>query len=170
MNKLFWCAAVVLAVAGGNVRAADRDTFSDRDFIAKALDSGVAEVKMGQLAERLADSEKVKDFGRMMVKDHNKANDQLMDLAKARKLAVVSDMKKEALAIYNRMSKLDKKEFDRSYMKQMVEDHKKAVSLFEKAAKEARDANVKKFAAKTLPHLREHLKKARALSTSLDKK
>jgi putative membrane protein len=160
---------VLAGVGVGVAVAADKDTFTDNDFIAKALDAGVAEVKLGQLAERLGNSDKVREFGRLMVKDHTAANKELMELASARKLGVVTDMKKQALSIYNRMSKLDKAEFDRSYAKQMVDDHKKAVKLFERATKDATDANVKKFAEKTLPTLKEHLKKAQALNKDLGK-
>jgi putative membrane protein len=153
----------------GVSRAADkeREALSDREFIARALDDSVNEVKLGQLAERLASSQKVKEFASKMVKDHKPVNEKLLDLARAYKLAVVTDMKKDARAIYNRMSKLTKAEFDQAYMKHMVEDHEKAVSLFERMSKKATDANVKKFAVDTLPTLREHLRMAKEINTSL---
>jgi putative membrane protein len=151
--------------------SADRDeNLTDKQFISHALDDSVNEVKLGQLAERLARSDKVKEFARKMVKDHKDANKQLLDLARAHKLAVVTDMKKDALAIYNRMSKLDKSEFDRAYMKHMVEDHKKAIALFERMARNATDRDVKKFASDTLPTLREHLKMAEKITTELTKR
>src|SRR5205823_4126790 len=109
----------------GATLAGDKETLSDKEFIARAMDDGVNEVKMGELAERLASSEKVKEFASKMVKDHKAANKRLLELARAHKLAVVTDMKKDALAVYQRMSKLRKDEFDRAYMKRMVEDHKK---------------------------------------------
>jgi len=167
--KAFVLSVAVLAAWVGLSRAADKETLTDKGFIAHAIDAGVAEVKMGQLAERLASNEKVKEFAGKMVKDHTAANKQLLELAKAQKLAVVTDMKKDALAIYNRMSKLEKAEFDKAYMKHMVEDHTKAISLFERMAKNASDADVKKFAKKTLPTLREHLKMAKKINASLTK-
>ena len=42
--------------------------------------------------------------------------------------------------------------------------HKDAVSLFERYAKGGDNATLKAFAAKTLPHLREHLKMAEDLT------
>ena len=166
--KAFICSVAVLAACwAGAARAADKEVLSDKEFIARAMNDGVNEVKLGQLAERMASSEKVKEFGRMMVDDHTKANKRLLELARAQKLAVVTDMKKDALAIYNRMSKLNKSEFDQAYMKHMVEDHKNGVALFERMSKNATDADVKKFATDTLPKLREHLKKAKEINTSL---
>jgi putative membrane protein len=168
MKPFILCVAA-LVVCVGVSRGADRDreVLTDKEFIAKAMDDGVNEVKLGELAEQLASSEKVKEFARKIVKDHKAANKKLLELAGTHKLAVVTDMKKDALAIYNRMSRLSKAEFDQAFLKHMVEDHEKAVALFEKMSKSATDADVKKFAADTLPTLREHLKEAKEIRASL---
>jgi putative membrane protein len=59
-----------------------------------------------------------------------------------------------------KLSKLSGEEFDKAYMKTMVRDHKKDVKDFEKASKDLADADLKGWAAKTLPTLEEHLKLA----------
>jgi putative membrane protein len=46
----------------------------------------------------------------------------------------------------------------------MVKGHKDAVANFEKAANEAKDADVKAYAVKTLPALKAHLAKAEEVS------
>ena len=46
-------------------------------------------------------------------------------------------------------------------MKEMVEDHKKDVAEFQKAANTAKDSDVKNFATTTLPTLKEHLDMAK---------
>ncbi len=51
------------------------------DFAVLAADAGMAEVAMGQVARTNALSQRVKDFGSMMVKDHSEANDQLKKIA-----------------------------------------------------------------------------------------
>jgi putative membrane protein len=168
MKPFILCLTVLLTCVG-LTRAADKETLTDKQFIALAVDDGINEVKMGELAGRLASSDKVKDFARMVVKDHKAANKRLLELASAQKLAVVTDMKKDALAIYNRMSRLNKAEFDKAYIKQMVEDHEKAAKLFERAEKSATDPDVKRFAADTLPTLRKHLKRAREIRDELKK-
>jgi len=45
----------------------------------------------------------------------------------------------------------------------MVKDHEEAVSLFDEEAKTGKDPELKAFAAKTLPTLKDHLKMAKAL-------
>ena len=54
---------------------------SDRQFMDKAAQGGMAEVELGQLAQQNAQSPDVKAFGKRMVDDHSKANDQLKQLA-----------------------------------------------------------------------------------------
>lgn len=51
--------------------------------------------------------------------------------------------------------------FDHEYMEHMVDDHEKDVKEFEDASKNAKDPDIKAFAAKTLPTLQEHLRMAK---------
>jgi putative membrane protein len=51
----------------------------------------------------------------------------------------------------------------------MVDDHKEDVDMFEKASNKGTDADVKAFAAKTLPVLRTHLDSAQAVNDGLKK-
>ena len=62
------------------------------------------------------------------------------------------------------LSNLSGAEFDKAYAKLMVSSHKKKVSAFEKQSKDGTDAELKAFAAKTLPGVQEHLQMARALT------
>ena len=57
--------------------------------------------------------------------------------------------------------KLSGAAFDQAYMKAMVSDHVEDVNEFKTESKSGKDADVKAWAAKTLPTLEEHLKMAR---------
>jgi uncharacterized protein (DUF305 family) len=57
-------------------------------------------------------------------------------------------------------------EFDRAYIKMMVSDHKKDVSVFEKQSTRAADPDLKAFAGKTLPTLQQHLQMVQALDAN----
>jgi len=63
-----------------------------------------------------------------------------------------------------KFSKLTGSVFDKAYAKQMVSDHNKAVSLFEKESTKGTDPDLKDFATKTLPTLQEHLQMAKSLA------
>ena len=61
------------------------------------------------------------------------------------------------------LNSLNGAEFDDEYNSMQVAAHKDAVSLFERYAKNGDHAGLKAFAAKTLPHLQQHLKMAQEL-------
>lgn len=133
---------------------------TDTVFVDKAAMGGVAEVKLGQLAQQKGSSDQVKTFGQKMVDDHSKANDQLKAIATGKGMDVPADMEPKAKAAMDKLSKLSGAAFDSAYMKMMVADHKEDIALFEKEAASGTDADLKAFAAKTLPTLHGHLKMA----------
>ena len=130
---------------------------ADHNFAVKAAQGGMAEVKLGQLAEQNAESPDVKAFGRRMVTDHTKANDELKAIAGRKGITLPADIDAKDQSTYDRLSKLKGAEFDKAYMKDMVSDHKEDVSEFRHESEHGTDADIKAFAAKTLPTLEEHL-------------
>jgi putative membrane protein len=135
----------------------------DSVFVMKAAMGGMMEVEAGNMAQTNAMNDRVKSFGMMMVNDHTKANSELMSLVSGRATLpteMSADMKKHGEA----MSKMKGKDFDRHYMSMMLNDHKKDIALFEKQASSGTDADLKAFAAKTLPTLKMHLDSAQAIS------
>ena len=72
--------------------------------------------------------------------------------------------------LYDRLSRLSGAEFDREDMKEMVKDHNKDVSAFEKASQKSQDADLKAWTAKTLPTLREHQQMACDISSKVSGK
>ena len=133
----------------------------DKDFVMKAAAGGMAEVQMGQSAQEKAKNADVKAFGKRMVDDHGKANDELKTLATNKGLALPTELDQEHKDAAQHLSSLTGAAFDKSYMEHMVSDHEKDVKEFEKASKDAKDADIRNWAAKTLPTLQDHLKQAK---------
>jgi putative membrane protein len=145
--------------------AAPLDTV-DQEFIRKAAQGGKMEVQLGNIAQQNAMNERVKGFGSMMVNDHSQANNELTQFAQSRNVMLTDSMDKKTQDHINSMEKMKGKAFDRSYMNMMVNDHNKDIAEFEKAASSAHDADLKAWAAKTLPVLKKHLDSAKAISKS----
>jgi putative membrane protein len=137
---------------------------SDRNFLMKAAQGGMAEVELGQLASQRASDPQVKQFAERMVADHSKANDQLKQIASGKNVTLPTDVPAAEKRERDRLSKLEGAKFDREYMSHMTSDHKKDTSLFRSAAKSAKDSQVKQFASTTLPTLEEHLQMAQSIS------
>lgn len=143
-------------------QAAGKSTLAsaDRSFAEKAAMGGMAEVELGNLAQQKASSADVKQFASRMVQDHGKANDELKQIATSKGVALPTALDRKHKGDVDRLGKLSGADFDRAYMKHMVDDHKKDVSDFKKAAGSAKDTELKGFASKTLPTLEEHLQLA----------
>jgi len=155
-------AAFVLLAASGFGFSATAATPADDDFVMKAANGGKMEVELGRLAAKKARNGAVKSFGRRMVVDHTKAGNKLKILASRKHITLPSDLDAEGHEAMQRLSALSGSEFDRAYMEMMVNDHDKDVAEFETESKSSSDADVKAFAARTLPTLRIHLRLARA--------
>ena len=129
-------------------------------FMAEAAAGGMAEVELGKLAQERAANASVKEFGARMAKDHAKAGDELKPIADAKNIALPSAPDKKHQRAYDKLAKLQGADFDKQYMKHMVDDHKKDVKEFQKEAQKGKDGDLKNFAAKILPTLEEHLRLA----------
>jgi putative membrane protein len=129
---------------------------ADQSFVMKAAQGGMAEVQMGQLAKDHGSSQAVKDFGQHMIDDHSKANDELKNLVSQKNVTLPTDLDAKDKATYDRLSKLNGAAFDKAYMRDMVNDHKKDVAEFQKEANSGKDPDVKAWASKTVPTLQNH--------------
>lgn len=173
-NITSFCGAAVLVVAAAlttaSLSAADSGFNStDKSFLENAYEDGLAEVAMGQLALGKTASPDIKAFAQHMVDDHGKANADLKKLADSKKVAVASEPSLTAKAKAKMADAKSGADFDKSYADSMINAHKDAIKLFEKAAQDAGDPEVKAFAAKTLPTLKMHLSMAEQLQNKVGK-
>ena len=138
----------------------------DTKFAVEAASGGMMEVQLGELAQQKASSQRVKDFGAMMVRDHSKANDELKSLAGMKNVTLPPAPGEDHMDHIKKLSAKSGKEFDKDYIKMMIDDHKDDIDAFEKAANNGKDADIKAFANKALPTLRAHLDSAQAIKDS----
>jgi putative membrane protein len=175
---MFTMSALGVMVAGlhaDDTRRGEKEAdqrFTDKMFVEKAAMGGMFEVKSSQLARQLAGNSAVKDFASQMIADHTKANQELMALARHKgwQLPTTLDEKHKALLEQLRAGQGGGSgsigdRFDRAYIDIQVKAHDKTVALFEKAITEAQDPDLKAWATKTLPTLKEHQKVAKQLDT-----
>ncbi len=133
------------------------------DFLVKAANAGMAEVKMGELATQKSTNKKVKDMGNMMVMDHGAANEQVKALATQLNVNLPATVGDDMQKTYDDLTSKKGKEFDKAYVAQMVKDHENAIDLFKKANDDVKDDKVRTFANNTLPKLQMHLDSFKAV-------
>jgi putative membrane protein len=137
--------------------------FDDTSFVADAASGGMHEVELGKIAAVKAKDPAVKKFAERMVTDHTKANEALKVAAKAANIPVPDRMNAKNQEEVERFKNYPGENFDRDYAKHMVMDHEKDVAAFTRASKEAKNPQIRDFAAAMLPTLQEHLKMAKEL-------
>lgn len=145
------------ANSSGGMKQGSGQMAADHKFAMEAAMGGMMEVELGKLAASKGASDEVRQFGQKMVDDHSKANDELMQLASGKGMTLPTAPSAKHQAEMQKLSALSGEKFDKEYVKMMLKDHKKDVAAFEKEANGGMDAELKAFAASTLPTLREHL-------------
>jgi putative membrane protein len=135
----------------------------------KAAEANMAEVELGKLAASKAGSSDVKSFAQMMVDDHSKALTELKTLAQQKNLKWSTNLDHKDLALKEKLSKLSGPEFDRVYMQAMVSGHRNVANEVRNESKSGKDPDAKAWAAKTLPTVEEHLKKAEDVNKTIAK-
>lgn len=139
-----------------------------RKFLKQAAQDDLAEVKLGELAQRKGTTSTVRDFGKRMQTDHMKNADQLKTVAQQQGVTLPSAVNAKQEATYDKLSKLSGWKFDEMYAKDMVKDHTKAVREFKHEARSSKNEGVKMYASNSVPVLETHLRLAHHMMNSLN--
>jgi putative membrane protein len=136
----------------------------------KAAQSGQLEIEASKLAATKASHSVVKSFAAQMVKDHTAVDTELKKLASDKGVELPGSPPNDDQKKLEALGALSGATFDRQYAEEVgVKAHNEAVTLFRNASKSARDADIKAFAAKTLPALEHHLEMARKMAAQVPK-
>ena len=135
----------------------DKAAEKDAEFAVEAAMTNLKEVEASNVAVKKARSAEVKAFAQTMVTDHQKAYDELKALAANKNITIPMTLGEDETKAAQKLADESADDFDRKYTDQMVDDHRKAVDKFEKAAKDCEDADLRAWAGKMLPGLRHHL-------------
>jgi putative membrane protein len=139
----------------------------EQSFLQKAAEGQQAEVVLGQLAVQKASSDQVKQYGAHMIQDHQKASEELRQLATREGTLLPSQLSIEHQQIQQKLSQLSGKDFDKAYISFMVEDHMKDLGEFQQGARTLQDPQVRQWTQGTLPILKAHLDKAKAIAAMI---
>jgi len=137
----------------------------DRRFVTKAADDGNDEIALAKLAAERATNPEVKSFAQKLVDDHTQVASELSGIASQKNVKIDKDNDKDRT--YKRLSKKSGADFDQEFVEHMIDEHEKDIKMFEKAANDAKDPDVKAFASKHVDHLRSHLQQAQSLRQSV---
>jgi len=151
-------------LANSGSKKANADTAAslgsmDTEFIKKAMLIGLFEVRSSELAVTQATTPFVREFAQMMIVGHGEANRDLEKLARRKGGVVPVDLDEEYQSRLSTLRDQQGVNFDRQYHDMQVTAHKDAIALFDRASANCEDDELKAYATKVLPTLREHQKK-----------
>lgn len=138
---------------------------TDTDFAAAAAQGGMAEVQMAQLAVQKATSKDVQKYARQMIKDHTKANNNLMKIARKKQMTLPTMPNADQQQMMSQLQSASGADFDRMYIEMAgVQSHQTMQGLFQNYIGNGTDAELKSFASKTLPTVQKHLRMAQEMT------
>ena len=144
-------------------------SLADKQFMKHAAEYGMAEIEAGKLAESKAASADVKSFAKQMLDDHQKASDELKQLAETKGYKLPDSPSLMQRAGLKLLASSDGDKFDKRYAERYgIEAHESTIKAFRKEASEAKDSDVKAFAEKLLPRLEHHLSMAQTLQATVN--
>lgn len=159
--------ATPAAAPGGERTMANRLAGADKDFLEQAAQNGHAEIEGSRLAATKATNPEVKAYAQKMVDAHTKSHQELVTLATAKGAKLPDEPSLVQKTKLKLLQAADGDGFDRRYTESLgVEAHEDNIKLFEKASSRSADPDIKAFATKMLPDLREHLTMARSLKSA----
>jgi putative membrane protein len=153
--------AVLILAAPLAAVAADNP---DASFYKNVAEAGISEVDAGNLAQEKGNSQAVKDFGAMMVKDHGAANDKLKALAATKSITLPTSASMGQMATKAKLEVLTGDTFDKSYIKGQIKAHHDTIALLKTEVASGQDPDAKAFATSVLPTVQGHLKKIKTIA------
>jgi len=129
----------------------------DRRFVMQALESGIAEVREVQLAERQAASPDVRRAADHLQSEHTFANAELERIASNHGVVAPKEATEDRRAQFSRLRGLSGANFDKEFLRSQVSAHSRALQLYQRAQLESTSRTVKMFVTAMLPKLRNNL-------------
>ena len=134
----------------------------DAEFATTAASGGMMEVAMGKLCAQQTKNSEVKKLGAMMAEDHTNLNKELKVIAANKNLILPVLMSDKDQKMVDNMRNKSGSDFDKSYVKMMINDHEQDIAGFKKEASSGKDADISSFASRALPTLQKHQDAAKA--------
>jgi putative membrane protein len=135
---------------------------ASKSFIKDAIEGDIAEVDVGKLAQEKGQSQGVKDFGAMLIKDHSEHKAKAEEVASQIGVKPPTSSSMTEKATYAKLKLLSGTSFDTAFAKAMVKDHQQDIKEFQKETAKSDPAG--KLAQETLPVLHKHLEAAQQLA------
>ena len=144
---------------------AQTSTPSTEDFVKNAGISGIFEIQSSRMAmHKRAPADR--KFAEHMIRDHQRIASQLKQIVRKQRIGaqVPNALDDQHQKMLDQLRGQNGTSFENDYNQMQKQGHEQAVALFQAYAQNGDNPALKKWAAKTLPTLKEHLSMADKLT------
>jgi putative membrane protein len=175
-----------VGTAGTEANATRRENTAAKNWIEDRMKDNLAEIKVGEMAQKKAMSADVKAYAKMMVQDHTKANAELKEIAAKHNIEAPMDAGPDHSKTADDLQQKQGRDFDKAYIDAMIDGHQDVLENVEdrtdksgddkmphyaaKKSDDAFDMELNQWAANTAPTVRKHLDRAKELKNTLDRR
>jgi putative membrane protein len=167
MIRSLTLAVLAVVLAGPTARAQVTENsapVNDSLFAEAAAVSGVTEVALSEIGLQNTTDPELKKFSQQMIDEHSKLNQELTNLCSQKQIALPRTIDARAQFCAHSLKGASREAFDRCYAKAQLNAHMEAVAAFEAEAERGQDADMKAFAARALPRIKEHLQTIKSIA------
>ncbi|HEY3698586.1 MAG TPA: DUF4142 domain-containing protein [Spongiibacteraceae bacterium] len=142
---------------------------SDKTFIDSAAQAFATQIELSKLAEHDASDSKTREYGSWILKDYEAAAAQLNQTAAKVRVDVPAAIDEQHAKLIGSINRNADETFDSRYLKLMKEQHDSLTALFDRAHSDSTlSVELREYADKILPTLRQYQKRAQTLLESMN--
>lgn len=139
----------------------------DAEFLVDAADYNLLLQELSDMAATKGYARMVTDFASQNKNDHQIMGERLRSLAKEKNIAIPAQMSDRHTDMLRDMDQAIRSNVDRIYLNTIELLHERLIRLYESAALNANDAEIRSYAAAQLDIIRSHNRKAKDLRKEL---
>lgn len=141
----------------------------DAEFMVTAASRGMFDMEISQIAKRKASSPDVKYVAEAVAGQHGPMQTELKTLAEKKSIVLPASLGSDQAKQVGELTALNGAAFDRKYLELLEETHKNSIDDFDDMSEDAYDGDIRAFAAKYLPTLKNHQEAADKAADQLSK-
>lgn len=128
----------------------------DEKFAKMVAQTDVAELAVSKMALEKGSTDQVKKLAQKLIDDHTKTSEAMKEIASKKQIELPTEPDGKHKSLAKKLEAASGPDFDKMYLMSNSKDHKKVVAAFEKEAEKGKDNEIKAFATKFLPAIKEH--------------
>lgn len=139
----------------------------DGNFVKSLTQTAMADVALAKVAELKARRWDVKDLAKRMAADHEKANQQLGNIARKLKITVPGAIDDRRKAGQGRLEQVSAEDFDAAYLIGQLHSYRRTIVLLERHVWAGESPELRRVASWRLPQIREFVRQAETIWSDL---